>query len=365
MSRPDRAVAERAEHERRADHRILQQLADLVAEHLEADRPAVVFRTISAKRNCRPRPQATTRGLMARRLVDNATRSPESARARSAAAAWSAQSSTAPSVRRNSVRRQRATHARTSGTAGGGGRSRSRSPLRQARRPRPAAVHRCSEARASARPATTRSPGFFCTRMPARRIDRSASTRSRPAPSSIDARPTSSASSARQISVGGGGHHSGVRGARQPRRIANDTRRRLPAARSIASNFASAAPDDSASRTMRSASSSSAARPASTTIRAGQPDDHLFEIRRALALQRLDALDDLERVADGAAERRVHRRDEGLGSHPVGGADRHERPRQRQRVVVRLHERAAAALHVEHHARRCPRRSSCSSPTPK
>ena len=43
---------------------------------------------------------------------------------------------------------------------------------------------------------------------------------------------------------------------------------------------------------------------------------------------------DLEGVADGAPERRLHARDERLGAHAVGVADGDERPRQRQRVVA-------------------------------
>ena len=46
------------------------------------------------------------------------------------------------------------------------------------------------------------------------------------------------------------------------------------------------------------------------------------EIGGPRAAQHLDALGDLDGVADGAAERRVHAGDERFGAHAGGRADR-------------------------------------------
>ena len=66
------------------------------------------------------------------------------------------------------------------------------------------------------------------------------------------------------------------------------------------------------------------------------------------ALEHVDALGHFERVADGAAERRVHRGDDRFGPDPGRGADRHQRLGQLAGCRERLHERAAAGLDVEH-----------------
>ena len=116
----------------------------------------------------------------------------------------------------------------------------------------------------------------------------------------------------------------------------------------MAENLASAAPEvDAPPARARSASSSLAGAPAEPHHPRGQPHDQPLEIARAASLQHVDALGDLQRIAHGAAERRVHVGDERLGPDAVRGADRDQRARQRARVVDRLHEGAAAALHVE------------------
>ena len=67
------AIAERAEDERRARRREVEQLPDPVAERPGTTRwPTSVLSTISANSTCRPRPQRDRRQLIARRLVDSA-----------------------------------------------------------------------------------------------------------------------------------------------------------------------------------------------------------------------------------------------------------------------------------------------------
>ena len=70
---------------------------------------------------------------------------------------------------------------------------------------------------------------------------------------------------------------------------------------------------------------SSSPTPATTSIRAASSDRQLLEVGGPAPLQRLDRLDHFERVADVAAERRVHRGDERLGAHAGRLADRDQR----------------------------------------
>ena len=75
-----------------------------------------------------------------------------------------------------------------------------------------------------------------------------------------------------------------------------------------------------------------------------------MQIRRALALERVDRFLDLERVAARAAERPIHRGDERDDRTAVIGAEPDHRLRQLELALERREERAAAALHVEHEA---------------
>ncbi len=79
-----------------------------------------------------------------------------------------------------------------------------------------------------------------------------------------------------------------------------------------------------------------------------QPHREVLERARTASLERLDRLDDFERVADRTAERRVHRRDQRFGPHPGTRPDRDQRLGETTRVPGRLHERAGAGLDVEH-----------------
>ena len=79
----------------------------------------------------------------------------------------------------------------------------------------------------------------------------------------------------------------------------------------------------------------------------GQLDRNLDQIARAAALQHVEAFDDLEGIAHGAAERLLHRGNHGLGPHARRVADRDERFGEPPRVGLGLHERAAAGLDVE------------------
>ena len=79
-----------------------------------------------------------------------------------------------------------------------------------------------------------------------------------------------------------------------------------------------------------------------------QFDRHVDEIGRSLPFQNVDALDHFERIADRPPERRVHRRNQRFGFHARRVADRHERLGEPARIRLRLHEGAAAGLHVEH-----------------
>ena len=53
---------------------------------------------------------------------------------------------------------------------------------------------------------------------------------------------------------------------------------------------------------------------------------------------------DLQRVADGPAERRVHRGEHGARRQPDPAPDRDQRRARRRASSTRLHERAAPAL---------------------
>jgi hypothetical protein len=83
-------------------------------------------------------------------------------------------------------------------------------------------------------------------------------------------------------------------------------------------------------------------------MRAASCTDRSSRSRGTAALQRLDRLDHFQRVADVAAERRVHRRQERLGADAGSVADGDQRLGERARRLRRLHERATAGLHVEH-----------------
>ena len=81
--------------------------------------------------------------------------------------------------------------------------------------------------------------------------------------------------------------------------------------------------------------------------RDGEAKDELPGVVGAAAAEDLDGLEDLERVAGGAADGLVHRRDERLGVAPGAARDGEERVGEGAGVLGRPHERAGAALHVE------------------
>ena len=82
-------------------------------------------------------------------------------------------------------------------------------------------------------------------------------------------------------------------------------------------------------------------------MRAASSTDRSADIRRTVAFQHLDALDDFERVPHRAAEGRIHPGDDRFRRHAGGVAERHQRLGKAPRIGFRLHERAAAGLHVE------------------
>ena len=77
---------------------------------------------------------------------------------------------------------------------------------------------------------------------------------------------------------------------------------------------------------------------------------HRGQVRRPLPAERFADLDDLERIADGAAERAVHVGDERDGPAADLPADFHHLARERFGVRLRFHERAAAGFDVEQDA---------------
>ncbi len=170
----------------------------------------------------------------------------------------------------------------TSGEAGGA------SPMTIARAraaggPRRARGRRCSEARAAGRPRATRSPGFRRSVMPAAGSTASPAF-SRPAPSSIDARPTSSASSRWQMPGRRRGDTLPLGGLRQPGRDRRRSRRRRPDGGSSRRTSPARRRKLSASRTRRSASSArlGAARELHHARR--EPNDQRLQVGRAPAL---------------------------------------------------------------------------------
>ena len=117
----------------------------------------------------------------------------------------------------------------------------------------------------------------------------------------------------------------------------------------IARNLVSAAPDASAARTCASASASTwrlpakpapCARQRSTISATDRPDRGRSAPRCTRAISSA-----LPTARPSGASIRVMN---ASVRTPAGRADRHQRARQRPRVGRRLHERAAAALHVEH-----------------
>ena len=189
----------------------------------------------------------------------------------------------------------------TSGTGAGGASPMVDRRLRERRRPRRAGGRRCSAARARLAGLRPRRPACVEQHDAGGRVDRVVDLRSRPAPSSIAARPTSSASSRATIAGRRRGH--ACRRAR-PAAAGRDRRRRAaspPCRAIIARNFAQRGADASASRTLRSASSSRRGAAAEPHHARRQPHDEASRSAGPAALQRLDALGDLEGVADGAA----------------------------------------------------------------
>ena len=135
-----------------------------------------------------------------------------------------------------------------------------------------AARRRCSAARGSARRRGRARPASAGSRMPAARSIVSP-TLARPAPSSIDARPTSSASSRVTISRRRRRHHAGAAPPAAGARGRARSRASPPWRTIIASNFASAAPERQRRRATRASASSSLApsRPAAPSAsRAGR-----------------------------------------------------------------------------------------------
>ena len=72
------------------------------------------------------------------------------------------------------------------------------------------------------------------------------------------------------------------------------------------------------------------------------------KIRRAVAVQRLDRFFHFQRIADGVSQRLIHIADERDDFALQILADVHHGLRQHARFVGRLHERARAALHIQH-----------------
>ena len=76
----------------------------------------------------------------------------------------------------------------------------------------------------------------------------------------------------------------------------------------------------------------------------GQFQRELGQVGRPRILQGLRRFHDLQRVADGVAQRLVHVRDQRLHLLVHAAADAHHRLRQPARVHLRLHEGAACPL---------------------
>ena len=166
------------------------------------------------------------------------------------------------------------------------------------------------------------------------RIDRRVEP-SRPAPSITAARPTSSACSVRHepaarrqdvIAIGRRGH---------PRGSRRSTRGSPPWFATMAADFSRPAPDRRARREPGPRPSRrSVRRPATISIRAASIDRQRLDVRRTVALQRLEAFDDLERVADRAAQGASMRVMQRLGAYAGRLADGDERFRERRESVA-------------------------------
>ena len=78
----------------------------------------------------------------------------------------------------------------------------------------------------------------------------------------------------------------------------------------------------------------------------------LLDIFRSTAFERVESLGDLVRISSGDAKRTIHVGDEGFDARARALRRRDEAFRQRFRILVLAHERAAAGFHVEDE-RRC------------
>ena len=168
----------------------------------------------------------------------------------------------------------------------------------------------------------------------------------RPAPSATAARPTDSASKARDGPAARRRDPVLVRGVRQAPVVVDDPR--------IATLVLDDAPEglDAAPRGERPADGFlggvlCGGDAGEDEHPGGEQHREVFEIGGPVALQRLDALDDLVGVAHFPAERGIHPGHDRFGPDARRIADRHQRLRQPARVLERLHERAAARLDVE------------------
>ena len=72
------------------------------------------------------------------------------------------------------------------------------------------------------------------------------------------------------------------------------------------------------------------------------------KVGRAAAVQRLDRFFHFQRIADGVPQRLIHIADQRDHFAVQIVADVHHRLRQHARFFRRLHERARAALHIQH-----------------
>ena len=198
-------------------------------------------------------------------------------------------------------------------------------------------LRRCSAVPCTGSPAATASPGFLCSRMPA---DRSTGSPflSRPAPSATAVRPTSSASSdvhvagCRAPSPGANARADGSRvGSSTTAGVAALPLDHLPQLFARRARCERRAHFRSGLRFARPPGRRAA--PSATPARTMSAD----RSAGPLPLKHLDALGNLDGVADGAAERRIHARDERFGANAGGGADR--RPAT---APARAHRPAAA-----------------------
>ncbi len=211
-------------------------------------------------------------------------------------------------------------------------------------------LRRCSAVRAPARRAATCSPGFLRSRMPADRSTWSPFL-SRPAPSATAARPTSSASSdvhdSRRASPS---TWCDVPAPRQPCRYRRPPPGSPPCHAIICLNFSRAAPDaerraDLAARASCIAAGLAAEQHHARRQRArSAPRDPPGP--RPLSTSMHSAISSALPTArpSGASIAR----DERFGPDARPRCRSTPATRQRARVVAALHERAAAALHVEH-----------------